>query len=859
MIIAKDREMTHTIFNALGEAVYTENIDSGRRWSLTDVAGKPIYRWDNRHFQFRHTYDSLQRPLNRYVKEDATETLVEKTEYGTVSNTNTNRNGKLFRQYDQSGFNTIFEYDFKGNPVYLRKRFCEVYDQTIDWDGSPTLLSDIFNTEISYDAMNRPAEIIQPDASVVAYAYNKAGLLETVQAKIRGITTYTEFVTNIDYNEKGQRTAIYYRNGSKTAYTYDDKSFRLTRLLTTRNTGQDILQDISYTYDAVGNITEVEDDAQQTFYYSNSVIAPRGKYWYDALYRLTKATGRELASLALPTDADFVNNIPVPNTDSSAMQNFTQEYRYDELGNIEQMRSVGDWTRNYYYETVNNRLKNHDGGNDVYSYDEHGNCTEMPHLPELDWDYKDELKEVTLNASNHKAYYTYDASGERVRKVVDKGSVVEERLYIGGFEIYRKTISGTLDYERETLKITEGRNTIAQLETKTVENSNTISTPTTNQRFQYSNHLGSACLELDENADIISYEEYHPFGTTSYRSGSSETEVSLKRYKYVGKERDEETGLYYYGARYYAAWIARFVSVDPLQFEYAHLNPYNYAGNKPIIGIDLDGLQSTVDDETLENLPNLLDEVEVMSSKGANPGDERIIDGLRYEFSENKTWQPIGFDIFHKPQGRISGDANTTETYPVVPPAEMPDWVGPLKRLSKGAEFVPIVSDIKSLYNYSQSGKLSDLPNPAIQFIEGKLPTGTFKYQDELNNILKDQISQELSKSLNGMTQFGELEKLKTLDYTEFESMVGNINKDKKPSDKSNLILLYTEEKFIEGEIVYDESGLVPTNVPRMLEDFKYGFEYEGFRPNYVLWGLKGEFTGSSFPIRGVIKINYYD
>ncbi|MCF8374606.1 MAG: hypothetical protein K9H64_23510, partial [Bacteroidales bacterium] len=316
------------------------------------------------------------------------------------------------------------------------------------------------------------------------------------------------------------------------------------------------------------------------------------KYWYDALYRLTKATGRELSSLAIPSDTDFVNNIPVPNTASNAMQNYTQEYRYDELGNIEQMRSVGDWTRDYYYETVNNRLKNHDNQTDVYGYDEHGNCIEMPHLPELIWDYKDELKEVTLNASSHKAYYTYDASGERVRKVVDKGSVVEERLYLGGFEVYRKTISGTLNYERETLKITEGRNTIAQLETKTVENGNTISTPTTNQRFQYSNHLGSACLELDSNAAIISYEEYHPFGTTSYRSGSSETEVSLKRYKYVGKERDEETGLYYYGARYYAAWIARFVSVDPLQFEYGHLTPYNYAGNKPITFIDIDGLQS---------------------------------------------------------------------------------------------------------------------------------------------------------------------------------------------------------------------------------------------------------------------------
>lgn len=60
----------------------------------------------------------------------------------------------------------------------------------------------------------------------------------------------------------------------------------------------------------------------------------------------------------------------------------------------------------------------------------------------------------------------------------------------------------------------------------------------------------------------------------------------------MGKERDEESGLYYYGARYYAAWVGRFVSVDPLAASYAHLNPYNYAGNKPIGDLDIDGLQS---------------------------------------------------------------------------------------------------------------------------------------------------------------------------------------------------------------------------------------------------------------------------
>ena len=72
---------------------------------------------------------------------------------------------------------------------------------------------------------------------------------------------------------------------------------------------------------------------------------------------------------------------------------------------------------------------------------------------------------------------------------------------------------------------------------------------------------------------------------------SNDTDVSQKRYKYVHKERDDETGLYYYGARYYAPWLCRFVSVDPLKDKFPYYTTYQYAGNKPINAIDLDGLE----------------------------------------------------------------------------------------------------------------------------------------------------------------------------------------------------------------------------------------------------------------------------
>jgi YD repeat-containing protein len=148
--------------------------------------------------------------------------------------------------------------------------------------------TDIFTDGMMYDAMNRLIQHTKPDSTVETYTFNKAGLLETISANIRGNTNSTNFITNINYNEKGQRSDVYFGNNSKTGFSYDSMTFRLTRLLTTRNTGVDILQDINYTYDPEGNIVQHTDNAQQTFYFSNTVIAPTGKYYYDALYGPSK-------------------------------------------------------------------------------------------------------------------------------------------------------------------------------------------------------------------------------------------------------------------------------------------------------------------------------------------------------------------------------------------------------------------------------------------------------------------------------------------------------------------------------------------------------------------------------------------
>ena len=111
-------------------------------------------------------------------------------------------------------------------------------------------------------------------------------------------------------------------------------------------------------------------------------------------------------------------------------------------------------------------------------------------------------------------------------------------------------------------------------------------------RYQYSNHLGSATLETNSDGAVISYEEYHPYGSTAYRSSKSDVDLSLKRYRFTGKERDSETGLDYFGARYCASWLGRWTSSDPAGFVDG-FNTFAFTLNNPISLKDPNGKQVT--------------------------------------------------------------------------------------------------------------------------------------------------------------------------------------------------------------------------------------------------------------------------
>lgn len=669
--------------NLLGQPIYGKTAEKGEQWFFTDVMGRPVRIWDNDIREMYSTFDKLHRPISTYVKEGDNEILFGHVVYGDlIANAETlNMKGRAYQLYDQAGVVTIKKIDFKGNVTEVERRLTKEYKQATNWNvlkgiidvqtiastAEPLLEEEIFASAVTVDALNRPILVFLPDNSVIQPKYNEANFLESLKVKIRGADDFVTFLDSQDYDAKGQRLFAKYGNNTITNYFYDPKTFRLTNLVTKLNAadsnGQSI-QNLKYTYDPVGNITQIRDDAQQTHFFRNAVVYPENKYEYDATYQLKKATGREHAGLGgnaqcSHLDLPFISQLPHKN-DATAVRIYTELYEYDDCGNIKKLQHItpnANWTRRYQYEyeldanNNTNRLKATSLPGDVdgvfsatYVHDLHGNMTSMPHLSapnSMKWNFMDQLKEVNLGGGGT-AYYVYGLGGNRIRKIIERqGGKKLERIYLGAVEIYReRQANNESDLERYTLHISDDTGRIAQVDTKTIDknNSNIFNLLNANLiRYQFNNYLGSATLETNDDGNIISYEEYHPYGTSAYRVSKPDSNISFKRYRFSGKERDNETGFYYFGARYYAAWLGRWTSSDPAGFV-SGPNLFKYCSNNPVMFHDPNGCE----DEIIGQVESNLTKEEAINQANRQYALDRgriIIDIKRTE--DDKGWQVI--------------------------------------------------------------------------------------------------------------------------------------------------------------------------------------------------------------------------
>jgi RHS repeat-associated protein len=142
--------------------------------------------------------------------------------------------------------------------------------------------------------------------------------------------------------------------------------------------------------------------------------------------------------------------------------------------------------------------------------------------------------------------------------------------------------------------------------------------------YFHSGHLGSSNYMSNYDGDISQHAEYLPFGEllTDEHLNSHNT-----RYKYNGKEFDQETGNYYYGARYYKPKTSLWLSVDPLAEKFPGWSPYNFVMNNPINFIDPDG-------RAPEWVPD--SEGNLIAEKGDNAQTLADFQGISYSEAEKQ-------------------------------------------------------------------------------------------------------------------------------------------------------------------------------------------------------------------------------
>lgn len=649
-------------YDIAGNLLFQHSMDAGDRWMLNDAAGKPLFAWDinDRHAgtgapiperrMYVTKYDQLHRPVETSltINEGAPQTI-ERFVYvdGPTGDSTKNLRGQLRQHYDQSGLTHMEAYDFKGQPPEVHRQLADDYKAPVlHWpesDLTAGLEAERFVKITEYDALGRMSRLYNwhhgTGSRVAVYEprYSERGVLKSEELIVGATKTATGYeegtgskrdkvIQDITYDAKGQRQSISCGNKTVTQYHYDPETYRLVQLRTTRAVinpefpkekgfkDPNILQNLYYTYDPVGNITEIYDDAVEPAYFKNQAVESRNLYTYDGLYRLLSGTGRENgAAVGMPGPTDpppMVVQLPI--TDSNALRNYTEHYVYDQVGNIKEMAHVangGSWTRHYDYATDSNRLlKTWEGANTaeavVYRYDTHGSMLNYNNVAAgqfLQWDYRDMIHAIDLLGGGQ-VCYNYDAGKQRTRKVIESQAGVKqwERLDLGGLEVFRRYSGGTVIEEIETLHLMDGQQRVLLVD-DVRQSDNAQLRVGILYRYQYGNHLGSVSVELNEQAQIISSEEFHPYGTSAYRLVSNGIKATAKRYRYTGKERDEESGLYYHNARYYTPWLGRWTSSDPKSL-LDGVNLYAYVRANPVILRDLNGTQAQGEQWTEQDL-----------------------------------------------------------------------------------------------------------------------------------------------------------------------------------------------------------------------------------------------------------------
>ena len=606
-------------YDLLGQLTHRNHPDAGDDYYEYDPAGNLTRHINGMGdiIEYRYNYNRLTDiEYPRYPANNV------HYQYGTlnVANLAVNAVGKVVLQEDASGWQQ-FEYGKMGEITKNMRTFALLYEDT----------SYTFAMEFEYDSWNRIQRMTYPDGEEVSYGYDLGGMLKKVTGR-KNNASY-KYIDSIKYDKFNMRESVYYGNGTRTHYSYDIIQ-RLDSLVSYTSPalpgGGEPMQAVKYSYDGVGNITAVNNSAPQLGNGMGGLYSD--EYVYDELYRLVAAEGawQGVMNRSYMQTADYSSNgrLKEKNLTSGTLLNGTpanvaymRRYQYDPSGQPNALvRITGRENHEFTWDATGNMLY-HAQGNNNERY--------------LCWDESNRLQGMKDNSGL--SFYQYDANGERSYKLTGRYTLQNrngewrsyyymdsptlyaspylvanrqgytKHYYVEGERIASRIGGGGLE-EIDRPIVTE-----TQVSWKLYRNyrhlnsvSDCLRRPQTRVHnsleglysymsimsaepdcyWYHPDHLGSSSWITYSDGSAVQHLHYLPWGEDFIDQRSTNWNAM---YTFSAKEKDTETGLSYFGARYYSSDLSIWLIVDPVSDKYPSLSPYTYCSNNPIKLVDPNG------------------------------------------------------------------------------------------------------------------------------------------------------------------------------------------------------------------------------------------------------------------------------
>ena len=282
-----------------------------------------------------------------------------------------------------------------------------------------------------------------------------------------------------------------------------------------------------------------------------------------------------------------------------------------------------------------------------YSFDGNGNLRSETTSRHFDWGHADQLKAFRTQTDGAEpsvhAHYLYDAAGQRVKKLVRKqGGQIDVTHYIDGVFEHHRWGPAAQPGENNHVHVLDQTQRVALIRIGTAHPQDTGPAV----QFHLSDHLGSSNVVIDSAGVLTNREEFTPYGETSFGSFTS------KRYRFTGRERDEESGLIHCGARLLMPWTGRWSNCDPAETA-GGLNAYSYAHGNPSRLVDPGGMtpESPAQDLPVEDGFLQLPGEEVIQVTDVRPSpsnlDQHVKLGLTYADTRDEMQRQDTFKYEH--------------------------------------------------------------------------------------------------------------------------------------------------------------------------------------------------------------------